>query len=91
MDVAQYLVYPLDPYRWANLFVMEYLIAFTESQETLITYDEFGEKWAAMMANDRINGYEKTKTMLEEWHQAVLEKRIQDIMGNSDESDTKEE
>lgn len=87
VDIAQYLCYPLDPYRWANLFMMEYLIAFTESEETMVKYGQFGEKWADMMLDDRVDGYEKTRAMLDEWHKAVLEKRIQDIMGDSERFD----
>lgn len=86
VDIAQYMCYPLDPYRWANLFMMEYLIAFAKSEDILMKYGEFGEKWATMMWKDKSDALENTRMLLDEWHAEVLENRIHEIM-NSDEED----
>lgn len=80
VDIAKYMCYPLDPYRWANLFMMEYLIAFSKSEDILMKYGEFGEKWAAMMQKDKSDALNNTRALLDEWHKAVLENRIHEIM-----------
>lgn len=87
VDIAQYMCYPLDPYRWANLFMMEYLIALAKSEDILMKYGEFGEKWATMMRKDKSDALENTRTLLDQWHAEVLENRIHEIMKGDEEDD----
>ncbi|AIM35809.1 hypothetical protein ACFX5U_01790 [Sphingobacterium sp. SG20118] len=89
VDIAQYMCFPMDPDRWANLFMMEYLIKYTESENALKGYLQFGEKWVEIMRSGDKNAVEKTKKLLENWHKAVLEERINKIM-NADEGKLEE-
>lgn len=80
VNIAQYMCFPLDPDRWANLFMMEYLIKYSKSEDTLRAYNEFGKKWVRVMQVGGQDVVEQTKKLLEDWHQSVLEDRIHDIM-----------
>ncbi|MEN5087240.1 hypothetical protein ABE426_12295 [Sphingobacterium faecium] len=80
VDIAQYMCFPLDPDRWANLFMMEYLLKYTDSEDTLRAYGEFGEKWVRIMGAGGSDVVAHTKKLLEDWHQSVLEDRINKIM-----------
>lgn len=84
VDIAAYMCFPLDPDRWANLFMMEYLIKYTDSEGALQAYFEFGEKWAMIMRAGEKDALEKTKKLLEDWYKSVLEDRINQIMMGDD-------
>lgn len=80
VDIAQYMCFPMDPDRWANLFMMEYLIKYTDSENALKGYFQFGEKWVEIMTTGDKDAVKKTKELLETWHKSVLENRINQIM-----------
>ncbi|MBD1424807.1 hypothetical protein [Sphingobacterium arenae] len=85
VDIARYMCFPFEEKRWANVLVMEQIIAEIESADELNGYYEFSEKWAAMMKKDRKNAFENTKKLLDEWHKVILENRIYEIMKDDDE------
>ncbi|MEJ5089936.1 hypothetical protein GEO21_07835 [Sphingobacterium faecium] len=87
VHIAQYMCFPLDPDRWANLFMMEYLLKYTDSEDTLRAYGEFGEKWVRIMEAGGNNVVEHTRKLLEDWHQSVLEDRINKIMNGESDDD----
>lgn len=87
IDIAQYMCELLDPQRWANLFAMEYMVQYTQSEKSLREYGDFGEKWVEMVKSGEDNLIGKTRKLLENWHKKVLEERIQDIIkGEKDEN-----
>ncbi|MDR2274260.1 MAG: hypothetical protein LBF27_25350 [Sphingobacterium sp.] len=88
IDIVQYLCDFLDPDRWANLFAMEYMIHYTQSEERLRECDEFGEQWGKMMVAGGDDLVGKTKDLLDKWHKKVLEERIQDIIKRDKEENT---
>lgn len=88
IDIVKYLCEFLDPERWANLFAMEYMIQYTQSEKRLRECEEFGEKWGKMMEAGCDDPIKKTKELLENWHKKVLEDRIHEIMKNDKEENT---
>lgn len=80
VSIAEYMCDPFSPTRWANTFVLEYVIAQVESEDILIKYGEYGERIIkAVLANPK-DAEETAKRMVDEWHKAVLEDRIKDVM-----------
>lgn len=88
IDIAQYMCYPTHPDRWANLFAMEYMIQYTQSEGIMFEYEEFAENWVKIMDAGGDDVVEKTKKLLEGWHNKVLEDRIHKIMKGEDDGST---
>ena len=86
VSIAEYMCHPYSPTRWANTFVLECVIAQVESEEIMIKYGQFAERLIkAVLANPKD---EKTiaQKMIDEWHKAVLEDRIKDVLEDEDQS-----
>ncbi|WP_293879533.1 hypothetical protein [Sphingobacterium sp. UBA1498] len=81
IDIAEYMCDPIHPDRWANVFAMEYLIQYTQSENSIVEYGEFAEEWVKMMeTNEGGDLVGKTRSLLDAWHKRVLEDRIHLIM-----------
>ncbi|MBB1645992.1 MULTISPECIES: hypothetical protein [Sphingobacterium] len=89
IDIAEYMCDPIHPDRWANVFAMEYLIQYTQSENSIVEYGEFAEEWVKMMeTNEGGDLVGKTRSLLDAWHKRVLEDRIHLIMKGDDGKDT---
>jgi ferredoxin-fold anticodon binding domain-containing protein len=82
VSIADYMVNPFSPHRWANTFVLESVIANVESEEIMIKYGEFADRLVKSVLTNPKNAEAISKKMLDEWHKAVLEDRIRDVMDN---------
>ncbi|MFE2862095.1 MULTISPECIES: hypothetical protein [Sphingobacterium] len=80
IDIAEYMCDPIQPNRWANLFAMEYLIQYTQSENSIVEYREFAEEWVKMMETGGDDLIGNTRLLLDAWHKKVLEDRIHSIM-----------
>ncbi|SFC58078.1 hypothetical protein SAMN05421747_11557 [Parapedobacter composti] len=89
VSIADYLCDPYSLNRWANTFVFEYVIAQVESEEIMVKYGKFAEKLVnAALANPK-DAKDLAQKMVDEWHQAVLEDRIKEVMEEKDQSNDK--
>jgi hypothetical protein len=86
VDIAEYMCDPIQPDRWANVFAMEYLIQYTQSENSIVEYGEFAEEWVKMMEAGGDDLIGNTRLLLDTWHKKVLEDRIHSIM-KEDEGD----
>lgn len=86
VDIAEYMCDPIQPDRWANVFAMEYLIQYTQSENRIVEYGEFAEEWVKMMETGGDDLIGNTRLLLDTWHKKVLEDRIHSIM-KEDEGD----
>ncbi|MGJ1227666.1 hypothetical protein ACR78H_19135 [Sphingobacterium siyangense] len=86
VDIAEYMCDPIQPDRWANVFAMEYLIQYTQSENSIVEYGEFAEEWVKMMETGGDDLIGNTRLLLDTWHKKVLEDRIHSIM-KEDEGD----
>jgi hypothetical protein len=80
IDIAEYMCDPIQPDRWANVFAMEYLIQYTQSENSIVEYGEFAEEWVKMMETGGDDLIGNTRLLLDTWHKKVLEDRIHSIM-----------
>lgn len=80
VSIAEYMCDPFSPTRWANTFVLECVIAQVESEAIMKKYGEFAERLIKAVLAHPKNEEEIAKKMLDEWHKAVLEDRIKDVM-----------
>ncbi|WP_294345277.1 hypothetical protein [uncultured Sphingobacterium sp.] len=88
IDIAEYMCDPIHPDRWANVFAMEYLIQYTQSENSIVEYGEFAEEWVKMMDTNEGDPVGKTRSLLDAWHKRVLEDRIHSIMKEDEGKDT---
>ncbi|WP_353125328.1 hypothetical protein [Parapedobacter pyrenivorans] len=90
VSIVDYMCDPYSPMRWANTFVLECVIAQVESEDILIKYGEYGERiMKAILANPK-DAEETAKKMVDEWHKAVLEDRIKEVMEENNHSNDKQ-
>lgn len=80
VSIAEYLCDPFSPSRWANTFVLECVIAQVESEEIMTKYGAFAEQLVKSVLANPKNAEETAKKMVDEWHKAVLEDRIKEVM-----------
>jgi len=88
VDIAEYMCDPIQPDRWANVFAMEYLIQYTQSENSIVEYGEFAEEWVKMMETGGDDLIGNTRLLLDIWHKKVLEDRIDSIMKEDEGDDT---
>lgn len=87
VSIADYMCHPYSPTRWANTFVLECVIAQVESEVIMIKYGEFAERLIKTLLANPINAEENAKKMVNEWHNAVLEDRIKEMIADGNSSD----
>jgi hypothetical protein len=90
VSIAEYLCDPFAPNRWANTFVLEYVIAQVESEDIMVKYDEFVEKLITSVLSNPREAKTIGREMVNEWHKAVLEDRIKDMMDDQDAEENNE-
>jgi len=84
VSIPYFIVNPMNPDRWANTFMVECILPRLESEELLERYAIFLDRITAAVLNDVENKNEVAKQIMDEWHKAVLEGRIKDIMEEED-------
>ncbi|MFC3196042.1 hypothetical protein ACFOET_00315 [Parapedobacter deserti] len=89
VSIADFMCNPYSPTRWANTFVLECVIAQVESEAIMTKYGEFAERLIKTILANPKNAEETAQKMVDEWHQAVLEDRIKEVMGEKDQSNDK--
>lgn len=90
VSIVDYMCHPYSPVRWANTFVLECVIAQVGSEDILVKYGEYGERiMKAILANPK-DAEETAKKMVDEWHKAVLEDRIKEVMEENNHSNDKQ-
>jgi|SRR5690606_15811749 len=81
---------PMNPDRWASTFMVECVLEKMEDEDLRTRYAVFLDRITHAVLNDIENKEEVSRQVMDEWHKAVLEGRIHDIMKN-DEDDSADE
>lgn len=84
VSIVEYMCHPYSPTRWANIFVLECVIAQVESEEIMTKYHAFAERLIKTVLANPKKEEEIARKMLDEWHKAVLEDRIKEVMQKGD-------
>lgn len=84
VSIADYLCDPYSLNRWANTFVFECVIAQVESEEIMTKYDKFAERLIKTVLANPKDTKDLAQKMVDEWHKAVLEDRIEDVINGDD-------
>lgn len=80
--IPYFIANPLNPDRWANTFMVENVLPRLENEEVLERCAVFLDRITEAVLNDEENKEQVARQVMDEWHKAVLEGRIQDIMGD---------
>ncbi|PRD46039.1 hypothetical protein [Sphingobacterium haloxyli] len=80
--IPYFIANPMNPDRWANTFMVECILPRLESEELLERYSSFFDRITEAVLNDMENKDQVARQIMDEWHRAVLENRIEDVMKN---------
>jgi len=81
VDLGLYFSNPFDPDRWANIFTIECVLQNLGDEKYLKRYATFVDRITeAVLSGARKDALEKVYKIVDEWHKAVLENRIHEIM-----------
>lgn len=84
VSLPAYFAFPLRPDRWPNMVMLECVLARMEDNGLLERCNEFLRQITdTLLAED---GDKETicRRIMDEWHKAVLEDRIKEVMQKSD-------
>ncbi|HLT86619.1 hypothetical protein FXV77_07725 [Sphingobacterium phlebotomi] len=80
VSIPYFIANPMNPDRWANTFMVECILTRLESEELLERYSVFFDRITEAVLNDMENKDQVAREIMDEWHRAVLEDRIEDVM-----------
>jgi len=83
VDLGLYFSNPFDPDRWANLFTITCVLENLEDEKYLKRYAGFVNRITeAVLSGPKKDALDKVYNIVDEWHKAVLENRIHELMKN---------
>lgn len=81
VDLGLYFSSPFDPDRWANIFTIECVLQNLNDEKYLKRYASFVDRiMETVLSCAKKDALEKVYKIVDEWHKAVLENRIHEIM-----------
>lgn len=90
VDLGLYFSNPFSPDRWANVFTIECVLQNMGEEKYLKRYANFVDRITeAVLSGAKADALDKVYDIIDEWHKAVLENRIHEIM-KSDGDDNSE-
>lgn len=89
VDMALYFSNPFNPDRWANIFTIECVLQNLGDEKYLKRYSKFVDRITeAVLSGAKKDALDNVYKIVDEWHKAVLEDRIHEIMkDDGDEND----
>jgi len=90
ISLPKYFANPFDPNRWANTFMLECVLANIVSEDLQERYARFLDRITEAVLNNIDDKEAVGKQVLNEWHKAVLEDRIKDMMDDQDAEENNE-
>lgn len=91
VSLPYYFANPMNPDRWANTFMVECILPQMEDESSLERCRVFLDQITEAVLSDMDNKGAVSREVMDEWHKAVLEKRIQDIMEDKENPNTGED
>lgn len=89
VSLPKYFAFPLRPDRWANVFMLECVLASIEGVDVLERYDKFLSRMTEAIIQEKNDKEAVCRQIMDEWHKAVLEDRIKEVMEEKDQSNDK--
>lgn len=80
VSLPSYFAEPMSPDRWANTFMLECVLSRLEGNDLMERFSVFFDSITEAVLSDRDDKEEVSRKIMDEWHKAVLEGRIEEIM-----------
>lgn len=89
VSLPSYFAFPLRPDRWPNMFMLECVLAGMEDNKLLDRYSTFLQRITDTVLTEDGDKETICRRIMDEWHKAVLEDRIKEVMEEKDKSKDK--
>lgn len=84
VSLPTYFSFPLRPDRWANMFMLECVLGHIKDETILNRCDKFLGRITDAIQVSKGDKEEICREVMDEWHRAVLEERIKDVMDDDE-------
>lgn len=89
VSLPDYFSFPLRPDRWPNMFMLECVLGQMEDENMLARYNRLLERITSAIMADSGDKEQVCREVMDQWHKAVLEDRIKEVMGDGNSSENK--